>query len=200
MAREIGDIAYANNIEPIYVTISDEEIKNWEYSDEIILERDVCRYTDMKYIIGIGNNAARSRLAKLYRRRLAFTNLFHPTTSFGNKQRDVLMSRQGLVLAAGVRFTSDITVGDFCIFNLNVTINHNVNIGSFVYFAPGAHIAGNIVIGSNCWIGMGAVINQGMNDQKRLLHDGVTIGSGAVVTDDCDARSVYVGVPARKIK
>lgn len=32
------------------------------------------------------------------------------------------------------------------------------------------------------------------------IGDGVVIGTGSVVTKDCDSNCLYAGVPARKIK
>jgi acetyltransferase-like isoleucine patch superfamily enzyme len=69
-----------------------------------------------------------------------------------------------------------------------------------VTISPQACILGNVEIKSGAWIGAGATINQGTNLSKRMIGFNTIIGSGAVVLRDCDADSVYVGVPARKIK
>lgn len=52
----------------------------------------------------------------------------------------------------------------------------------------------NIVIGDDVWIGYGAMIMSGVN-----VANGCVIGANAVVTEDTEPYSVYVGVPARKI-
>ena len=46
----------------------------------------------------------------------------------------------------------------------------------------------------------GAAVNHGTPERKIAIGAGCTIGSGAVVIGDCEPNSVYVGVPARKIR
>ena len=65
---------------------------------------------------------------------------------------------------------------------------------------PGANVSGNVSIGSQCWIGAGAVINQGTPRQMMKIGDDTQIGSGSVVTKNCHKHSIYVGVPARKLR
>lgn len=51
-----------------------------------------------------------------------------------------------------------------------------------------------VTIGNNVFIGMNAIITRGVT-----IGDNVVIGAGSVVTKDCEANSVYAGVPAKKI-
>lgn len=51
------------------------------------------------------------------------------------------------------------------------------------------------MIESGCWIGTRAIILKGVTIGK-----GSIIGAGAVVTKDVPPYSVYVGVPALKVK
>jgi hypothetical protein len=76
--------------------------------------------------------------------------------TFGQGQRARIEERQGVIVAAGVRFTNHIQVGDFGIFNQSATIAHDVVIGDFVHIAPGSIVSGNVSIGHLCWIGAGA--------------------------------------------
>lgn len=124
----------------------------------------------------------------------------HPSSSFGRAQREQLERCQGVIVGAGVRLTNNIEVGDFTVLNLNVTVGHDVLVDNFVNIAPGAHISGNVHIKERCWIGTGAVINQGSSCKKLVIGEGTIIGSGAVVLNDCDENSVYVGAPAKRIK
>ena len=52
-----------------------------------------------------------------------------------------------------------------------------------------------VTIGDNVFIGMNAIITRGVT-----IGDNVVIGAGSVVTKDCEANSVYAGVPAKKVK
>jgi sugar O-acyltransferase (sialic acid O-acetyltransferase NeuD family) len=200
MAREAGDIAWALGYEPVYVARDQAELDAYSFSGQVMLECDIDTYLDLGYVIGIGDSSIRQRIAQRYAERLNFVNLIHPNASFGRGQRELIESRRGVIVCAGVRFTNNIQVGDFCIFNLNSTISHDVVIDDCVYVAPGAHVTGNVHIGTRSWIGTGVAINQGNESMKRQIGADTVIGSGAVVVKDCEPNAVYIGVPARRIK
>lgn len=200
MAREAGDIAWTLGLEPIYVARDQAEMQGWSFPAPVILEQDVRHYTDMPYVIGIGEGGIRKAVAERFKDQLSFTNLIHPSATFGLAQREVIECCAGTIIAAGARFTSGISVGDFCIFNQNITIAHDCAVGSFVYVAPGANVSGNVHLQDGCWIGAGAVINQGNPTKKLKVGDNTVVGSGAVVTNDCTLNAVYVGVPAKRMK
>lgn len=199
-AREVGDIAVELGYQPIYVAQSQVDLDKWSFPEEVILESVVNRYIDIKYSIGIGSIADRRRLAKHYVGKLRFETLIHPSVSFGQRQRAAIEGCHGVVACAGVRFTNNIQVGHFTIFNLNATISHDVIVEDFVTISPGACISGNVHLGSGSWVGAGAVINQGNNTRKLYVGANTVIGSGSVVVKDCEPDAVYVGIPARRIK
>lgn len=200
MAREAGDVAFSLGYSPIYIARSPSELKSWKFSSEVILEADVERYKKMPFIIGIGENSIRQRIAQRFLENIKFCNLIHPSATFGYEQRKVIENKRGVIVCAGVRFTNNIQVGNFNIFNQNATVAHDVIVEDFVHVAPGSVISGNVYIESRCWIGAGSTINQGTSDIKLRIGADTTIGSGAVVIASCDAEAVYVGVPAKRIK
>lgn len=75
---------------------------------------------------------------------LKFTNFFHPSATFGYLQREAIEQAEVTIIAAGVRLTNNITVGNFCIFNQNVTIAHDSVVEDYVHIAPGANVSGNV--------------------------------------------------------
>lgn len=199
-AREVGDIAVELGYLPIYVARDKTERDVWNFPDDLILESEVDDYTDIKYAIGIGEIATRKKVALRFAGRLQFTTLIHPAATFGRCQRNALEECQGAVVFAGVRFSNNIRVGHFTLFNLNATVSHDVIVEDYVTVAPGACISGNVYLRNGCWIGARAVINQGDNIRKLLIGANTVIGSGSVVIKDCEPDAVYVGVPARRIK
>jgi sugar O-acyltransferase (sialic acid O-acetyltransferase NeuD family) len=200
MAREAGDIAWASGLEPVYVAHNESELQAWNFPEPVILEKEIERYADMPFVIGIGQNNIRKAIAVRFQGLLQFSNLIHPSATFGRGQRKVLDSCKGSIVAAGARLTSGIVIGDFCLFNQNVTIAHDCILGSYVHVAPGANLSGNVHLKDGCWVGAGAVVNQGSNTAKRVVGENTVLGSGAVVIEDCEADAVYAGVPAKRIK
>lgn len=200
MAREAADIAYALNLRPVYIARDRAELESCHCGADAILEDDVLTLDDISFVIGVGDNFIRKIIFERYCSKLNFTNLIHPSATFGHKQRDIVDKTKGTIICAGVRFTNNISIGDCCIFNQNATIAHDSVVGDFVHVAPGSIISGNVYIGSGSWIGAGAVINQGTFSSKISIGNGVVIGSGSVVIESCDANATYVGVPAKRIR
>ena len=200
MAREAGDIACALGIEAVYVARDQAEMQAWHYPGTVILEQDIGLYIDIPFVIGIGEGVIRKAVAERFKDELRFTNLIHPSATFGMAQREAIECCTGAIIAAGARFTSGISVGDFCIVNQNVTVAHDCIVGNYVHLAPGANVSGNVQLHDGCWIGVGAVINQGNPSKKLEIGANTVVGAGAVVIDDCDHDAVYVGVPAKRIK
>lgn len=200
MAREAGDIAWALGLKPFYVARNKAERDTWTHGGTVILEAEIEQFSSLPFVIGIGENGIREKVAARFSGQLRFTNLIHPSATFGQNQRDQIDQCQGVIIAAGVRLTSSIKIGNFAIFNQNVTVAHDCIIDDYVHIAPGANVSGNVHIGKGCWVGAGAVINQGANDNKLIVNSRAVIGSGAVVVRDCESNAVYAGVPAKRIK
>lgn len=199
-AREVGDIVFDLGYEPIYIARDQGEADAWIFTGEVILERDLRQLGEADFAIGIGDNKVRRMVFERYSNQLRFANLIHPSATFGAFQRQTFADRKGVIVCAGVRFTNNIHIGNFTIFNLNVTVGHDVICEDFVNVSPGANISGNVHVEAGCLIGTGAVINQGDMGTKLRIGTNTTIGSGSVVVTHCDNDSVYVGIPAKRIK
>lgn len=197
-AREVGDIVTALGHKPLFVVRDRVELERWSWPDDVVLETDLHSLDSTEFTIGVGDNRVRERIATRYANELHFCNLIHPSATFGVRQREAIDAQRGIIVCSGVRFTNGIEVGDFSIFNLNATVGHDCTIEAFVNVSPGASISGNVHLARRAWIGTGATVIQGKTDRKLRIGEDATIGAGAVVTRDCVAAAVYVGVPARK--
>lgn len=122
------------------------------------------------------------------------------------------------VVCGGVKFkTNNVHIGQHSLINDNchfytskdgrIYIGDNVKIAFDVTVATPTHQIGDssqrsgqsenrsVFIGDGCWIGMRAVILPGVN-----IGSGCVVGGGTVVIKDCEENSLYVGVPARKVR
>ena len=59
----------------------------------------------------------------------------------------------------------------------------------------GRSVEKDITIGNGSWIGCNATILSGVT-----IGDGCVIGAGSLVNKDCEPNSLYVGVPAKKVR
>ena len=199
-AREVADVVDALGDRAILVARDQTELDGWAFDREVMLEGEVGGDRNIVYAIGIGDNAVREKVARRFAGQVSFTTLIHPSATFGRGQREATEAGKGVIVCAGVRFTNNIRVGDFAVFNLNATIGHDVVVEDFVNVSPGAAISGNVRLGTRSWIGTGAAVNQGTNDSKLTVGADTVVGSGAVVVTNCDEGAVYVGIPARRIR
>ena len=99
LAREVGDIADALGLQPIYVARDADEAALWTGDEPVVLEADIAHYAELSFVIGIGNGAVRRRLAESFAT-LRFGNLIHPSASFGKGLvppllREVLLDVRG---------------------------------------------------------------------------------------------------------
>lgn len=199
-ALDVADVAAALGYRPIFVTNRDDEIAAWPHDDPIVDEPTAFDGAGREYAIGVGDNRTRAAIAKRLQGKGRFPTLIHPDTSFGRCVRATADRATGSVIFAGARFTNTVAVGDFVAVNLGATVSHDVELGDYVALSPGAHVAGNVRISEGALLGVGVAVNQGAPGRKLSIGAWTTIGSGAVVTRDCAANSVYVGIPARKIR
>jgi len=199
-ARECADIAEAIGHDVVFIAASGEDTPIEMNGKTVLYEENISEIRDAYFVIGIGDGAVREKIASKYSGRLAFCNLIHPAASFGSGVLQEIEKRIGIIICAGVRMTNNIQVGDFCIFNLNATVGHDCEIGDFVTIAPLASISGNVFLSPRVSIGTGANLNNGESSKKLTIGRNTSIGSGAVVVTDCEADSVYAGVPARLLR
>ena len=121
-----------------------------------------------------------------------FPSLIQPQVFIADKNQ--VTQGRGCCICAGSRLTTNISLGEFVLINLNVTIGHHVDIGDFSSIMPGANISGNVRIGKEVLVGSGATVLRGIE-----IGDHAIIGAGAVVTKNVAANSIVVGVPAKPI-
>jgi len=102
----------------------------------------------------------------------------------------------GGVVTPGCVITTNVSVGDFVVLNLNTSVGHDCVIGDYVTCNPGCQISGNVTIGEGASLGTGTVVREGIT-----IAPGVVTGAQAcVVKDVMEPDVTVVGVPARKLR
>ena len=155
----------------------DEDFKGWDFN--------------YGFILGIGDNVIRTRVARLIKSRGAeLINVIHKQASISSNVK----LGKGVFIArnAAVNPLSDIQ--DYTIINTGSIIEHECTIGSGSHIGPGAVLAGNVKVGANCFIGANAVIKQGVT-----IGDNVIVGAGSVVIRDLGNNKKVVGNPSREL-
>lgn len=163
----------------------------------IIAEEKVKSLGNIDFVIALGNGALRKKIYEKFPN-LNYVNLIHPSVSFGKNQLVKLKKSKGNIYTAGVRLTNNIEIGNFNLFNLNVTIGHDCIIEDFVTISPGANISGNVKLKEGCYIGTGSTVLQGKSiSEKLIIGNYSTVGAGAVVVKNVAENTVVKGIPAK---
>lgn len=145
---------------------------------------------DGNYVIAVGNNKARKKIAEsnvdlIYTAALHRTAIISLHTVIG----------EGTVAMAGTVINAGTVVGKHAILNTNCSIDHDCIIEDYVHISPNAALAGNVQVGEGTHVGIGVSVVQGIK-----LGRWATIGAGAVIIRDVPDFAVVVGNPGRIIK
>ena len=150
---------------------------------------DCVHSPECSFLIGIGDNTIRKRIAQTFR--LEYGIAIHPSASIG---RDVRIGI-GTVIMAGCTVNPRTTIGEHCIINTKAGIDHDNCIGGFSHISPGAVLGGTVTVGSETHLGIGSCVKN-----NTSICDKAVVGAGAVVVSDIDEAGTYVGIPARRLK
>ena len=139
------------------------------------------------FIIGIGNNAVRKKIAETYD--VNWVTLVHPSAQIAvNVSID-----KGTVVMAGAVINVCATVGKHCIINTCAIVEHDNVIEDYAHISPNVALGGTVFIGKSTHMGIGASICNNVS-----ICGDCMIGAGAVVVRSITEPGVYIGVPARK--
>src|SRR6185369_12227011 len=119
---------------------------------------------DAVAVLGVGDPAVRAALAGRVPR--AAPPLVHPDATVG---ADTALG-EGVVVFAGARVTTNVTLGRHVHLNQNVTVGHDSVLADFVSVNPLAAVSGEVHLERGVLVGTTAAVLQGL-----------TVGAGAVV-------------------
>ena len=141
------------------------------------------------FIIGIGDNAVRKKIAEKFD--VNWVTLIHPSAQIAVNAS----LGKGTAVMAGAVINACTSVGEHCIINTRAVIEHDNIIEDYVHISPNAALGGAVRIGEQTHIGIGATVINNIDICGKCI-----IGAGAVAIKNIEDFGTYVGVPARKIK
>jgi sugar O-acyltransferase (sialic acid O-acetyltransferase NeuD family) len=148
---------------------------------------------DARFVLGLGTPRVRRLLAEKMRQAGGeLTSTVSPLASIGRFGNAL---GAGCNVMTGAVLTSDITLGEGVLVNLNCTIGHDVVVGDYCELSPGVHLSGHVQLGEGCVLGTGAVVLPGLS-----IGPNSVVGAGSVVTKSIGANVLAVGIPAKPIK
>lgn len=147
------------------------------------------------YVLPIGSPTLKlqifnNEISRINKKLIAY-NLIHPSVIIRKKFCNFGV---GNIICAGAVLTTDVSLGNFNLINLNCTIGHDVEMGDFNVVNPLTAISGGVRIGNNNLIGTGVKVIQNLS-----IVDNIVIGAGAVVANNIYESGTYIGIPAKRI-
>jgi sugar O-acyltransferase (sialic acid O-acetyltransferase NeuD family) len=170
------------SIDPFYLDYlgfeGDEKFIGWE--------------TEADYILGIGDNRIRHKVAHLIlSKNRKIQNVIHTSASIARKTE----LGEGNFVARNVSVNPLAVINNFCILNTGCIVEHECVIEDAVHIAPGTVLAGNVFVGEKSFIGANSVVKQGVKIGKNVI-----VGAGSVVLNDIPDNEMWFGNPAKKKK
>ncbi len=149
---------------------------------------DYAAHTQHKFLIAIGSNAVRKRIAQQLS--VNWHTAIHPSAVVSRYAK----ISAGTVIMPGAVVNPGAAIGEHCIVNSGAVVEHDNILEDFVHISPKAALGGTVRIGQQTHIGIGAVVKNDLN-----ICGGCTVGAGAVVVKNITQAGTYVGVPARSL-
>jgi|TARA_R110002060_G_scaffold21572_2_gene29244 acetyltransferase EpsM len=140
------------------------------------------------WVIGIGNNKSRKRIAEEVLKGKQFISAIS-SNSICNSN---IILGEGSQIMAGAVIQMGCNIGTHCIINTSASIDHDCILGNFVFVGPNATLCGSVHVGESSFIGAGAVILPYIKIGKNCM-----IGAGSVVTKDMPDNITAYGNPAK---
>ena len=140
--------------------------------------------------MAIGDPLIKRQICEHIPKEMRFPVLVHPRALMSDPSSIIV--GKGTIICAGVVLTTDISISEHVLINLNTTIGHDCIIGAFSSIMPGVNVAGEVTIGTSVLLGSGSNIRN-----RVRIGDRCKVGMGAVVIRNVNDDDTVVGVPAK---
>ena len=140
-----------------------------------------------KWLIAIGNNNSRKRIAELLGNDCYIT-LIHESAVLDRN----INPGKGSQILHNSTIQVGTKIGKHCIINTASSIDHDCVLGDFSFIGPNATLCGGVKIGEGTFIGAGAIVLPYIKIGKNCM-----IGAGSVVTKNLPDGITAYGNPVK---
>ena len=147
------------------------------------------KFTDHPFLIAIGSNAVRRRIAESCDVRWAV--VVHPRAVISPSAQ----LGEGTVVMPNAVVNACAYVGKHCIINTGAVVEHDNVLSDYVHISSNAALGGTVSVGTGTHIGISACVRNNIH-----ICGDCTVGAGAVVVQDIHEPAIYAGVPARRMR
>lgn len=150
---------------------------------------DYAQYRDHLFLIAIGNNAIRRKIAQTLM--VCWATVVHPSavvSAYATVEEGTVVMPRAVINACA-------HVGHHCIVNTGAIVEHDNILEDYVHVSPNASLGGTVTVGEGTHIGIGACVRNNVS-----ICGGCTVGAGAAVVKNIAIPGIYAGVPARRMK
>lgn len=151
---------------------------------------DVKKYKHYEFIIAIGDNRIRKKIAEEYDD-LTYHTAIHKSAVVDSTAK----IGKGTVVMANAVINAEATIGKHCIINTGAIIEHDNQIGNYTHISPHATLCGTVQVGDMTHIGAGAVVKNNVSIGSEII-----VGAGSTVIENLEKSGIYVGIPAKRVK
>ncbi len=149
--------------------------------------------TEIAVVFSIANALILEKVvSKITNTKVYFPNIISPGVKFYDSPSFNI--GRGNVISNGCRFSCDVLVGDFNLFNGFVAVGHDVTLGNFNIFSPSSRLSGGVQVGHKNFFGVNSIVLQGIT-----IGNETKIGVMSVLMKDTKDGYLYFGNPARKL-
>lgn len=124
---------------------------------------------------------------------IEFPNIIAPNVNIFDK--DAFTIGIGNLIFFGCRLSSDVSIGDFNLFNGAVSLGHDVRLGNYNVLQPSTRISGDCKVGDKNFFGVQSIVLQGIR-----IGNNTRIGTLSVIMRNTKDDSLYFGNPAKRMK
>jgi len=188
-------LVFVDDITPVKTLVMGDRtvpvVKDWKFKD---INIDGQRLTFNEFVVGVGEPDKKKVLVSkaLAIGLEAAATIVHPRALI--EGHDCLIGKGGII-TPGCIITTNVTIGNYVVLNLNTTVGHDAIISDYVTCNPGTSVSGKVRLGEGVLLGTGTVVRD-----KITIARGVVTGAQACVVKNIEKPNVVmVGVPAKKL-